>query len=351
MLDTIEVLGTLSDAIGVSGHEDDVRETLRDMVTPFVDEVRVDALGNLLATRHGEAGAPRLLLDAHMDEVGFLVQYVEDDGFLRISPVGGWDERILASHALTIVADDGSRVKGVIGTLPPHVLEPADRDKPHRLADMFVDIGAADADEVRARGIRIGSPAAPAYPFERYGERFVCGKALDDRAGCAVLVKTLEALAEAGHQATVTAGFAVCEEIGLVGATTSAYQVEPDIALALEGTVCTDVPGVPPARQPTRAGLGPSITVADHFQVVRPRMVRALTAMADSEGIPWQYKLPGIGGTNAGVIQKSRGGVLTGVVSVPCRYIHSPFSLLCLDDLDNAVRLATAFARRCTDLV
>jgi tetrahedral aminopeptidase len=349
MLDTVDLLGRLSDAIGVSGHEDEPRALIRELVTPYVDEVRADALGNLLATRHGRSGAPHLLIDAHMDEVGFMVQYVEDDGFLRVSPIGAWDPRILPAHVLTLLAEDGARVKGVIGAVPPFTA--ADREKPHRLEDLFVDIGATDAGEVRSRGIHVGTTGTLAYPFERLGGAFVCGKAMDDRAGCTVLVKTLEALADSGHEATITACFAAMEETGLIGATTAAYQVDPDLALVLEGTLCSDVPGVPPSRSPTRTGLGPAITVADGYQVVRPPMVRALTGLADSEGIPWQYKLPPLGGTDGGVIQKARGGVLSGTVSVPCRYIHTPFSMLRVDDLENTIRLATAFARRCTDLL
>jgi endoglucanase len=282
-----------------------------------------------------------------MDEIGFMAQYIEDSGFIRVAQVGGWDARTLPSHVVTFVADDGTRVKGVIGTVPPHLLTPADRDKAHRLEDLFVDIGVSSGDEARALGIRIGSPATLAYPFERYNDNVVCGKALDDRAGCAVLVKTLEALAGAEVDATVIGAFVVMEESGLIGATTASFQEEPDIAIVLEATVCTDIPGVPPERQPTRIGRGPSITVADGSQVVRPRMVRAMSHIAESEGIPWQYKLPRYGGTDGGAIQRSRGGVLSGTISVPCRYIHTPFSMLRLDDFENAVKLTTAFARRC----
>jgi tetrahedral aminopeptidase len=349
-VDVVELLRDLSDRFGVAGFEDEVRERLEELVSPHVNEVRVDPLGNLIAERRGNGG-PRLMLDAHMDEIGFMVSYVEEGGWVRIVQLGGWDERIVAAHALTILADGGRRVRGIVGTLPPHVLTKADREKPLTLEDAFVDVGAESRAEVEDLGIRVGSPAVIAYPFERLNDRAVAGKALDDRAGCTVLVKTLEVLAGEPLDVTLFANFAVSEELGLRGARTAAAQIEPDIALALEGTVAADVPGIAPARQPTRLGGGPAITVMDQTIVVSPVVVRALTELADAEGIPHQYKLPGVGGTDAGAIQASGRGVLAGVVSVPCRYIHSPFSVLRLDDLERTVELTVAFVRRCGEIV
>jgi tetrahedral aminopeptidase len=349
-VDVVELLRDLSDRFGVAGFEDEVRERLEELVSPHVNEVRVDPLGNLIAERRGNGG-PRLMLDAHMDEIGFMVSYVEEGGWVRIVQLGGWDERIVAAHALTILADGGRRVRGIVGTLPPHVLTKADREKPLTLEDAFVDVGAESRAEVEDLGIRVGSPAVIAYPFERLNDRAVAGKALDDRAGCTVLVKTLEVLAGEPLDVTLFANFAVSEELGLRGARTAAAQIEPDVALALEGTVAADVPGIAPARQPTRLGGGPAITVMDQTIVVSPVVVRALTELADAEGIPHQYKLPGVGGTDAGAIQASGRGVLAGVVSVPCRYIHSPFSVLRLDDLERTVELTVAFVRRCGEIV
>ena len=350
-MDSFALLRDLSDRFGVAGFEDEVRERLEELVRPHVDDVRVDPLGNLIAERRGDGG-PRLMLDAHMDEIGFMVSYVEEEGWVRVVPVGGWDERIVAAHLLTIRTDDGRDVRGVVGTLPPHVLEQADREKPLTLADAFVDVGAGSRAEVEEMGIRVGSPALIAYPFERLnGDDFVVGKALDDRAGCAVLVKTLETLAGETLAVTLCANFAVSEEVGLRGARTAAAQIEPDVALALEGTVGADAPGVPPSRRPTTVGAGPAITVMDKTIVVSPVVVRALTELAEAEGVPYQYKLPAVGGTDAGAIHVSGRGVLAGVVSVPCRYIHSPFSILRLDDFEHAVRLTTAFVRRCPELL
>jgi len=350
-MDSFALLRDLSERFGVAGFESEVRERLEELVSPHVDEVQVDPLGNLIAERRGNGG-PRLMVDAHMDEIGFMVSYVEEGGWLRVVPVGGWDARIVAAHALTILADGGRTVRGIFGTVPPHILTQSDREKPLTLEDAFVDVGAGTAAEVEEMGIRVGSPAVIAYPFGRLnGGDAVVGKALDDRAGCAVLVQTLETLAEETLGVTLIANFAVSEELGLRGARTAAAQIEPDAALALEGTVAADVPGVAPARQPTRLGAGPAITVMDETIVVSPVVVRALTELAAAEGVPYQYKLPAVGGTDAGEIHLSGKGVLTGVVSVPCRYIHSPFSVLRLDDFQHTVRLTTAFVRRCADIL
>jgi endoglucanase len=242
-------------------------------------------------------------------------------------------------------------VHGIVGTLPPHLLSAEERSKPHRIEDLFVDIGAESADEVAGLGIRVGSPAVIHYPFQRLQTDMVAGKALDDRAGCAVLIATLAALADETPELTVVGAFTVREEIGLIGAGTAAFQIEPDLALVLEGTIGADMPGVPKVRQVTRIGAGPAITVADGSQIIKPQLVKFLTATADALGIPWHYKLPPFGGTDGGAIQRSRGGVRSASVSIPCRYIHSPFSVMRMADFEHTVALTTAFARRGGDFL
>lgn len=344
-METQSLLASLSNAFGVSGFEDDVRRMIEALVAPWADEVRTDVLGNLLVTRRGLPGRGTVMLDAHMDEIGFIINHVESDGFLRFTTLGGWDARLLLAHAVTIRTRDGALVRGVVGSLPPHILSAEERDRPVPLDAMYLDIGAASAQEVAQRGVRIGDPATIAYPCEHLPEGFVLGKALDDRAGCGVLIKTLEALAGQPLDGTLVCAFTVGEETGLRGARTAAHQVEPDVALAIEGTVAADLPGVSGAKRVTSLGAGPAITIADRTMVVRPQLVRALERLAEAHAIPYQYKRPAYGGTDAGAIHTSRGGVLTGAVSVPCRYIHSPLSLLRVSDFDATVRLVTAFVR------
>lgn len=345
-METVELLKTLTDAFGPSGFEEEVCETLQRIVAPLVDEVRVDALGNLIATRRG-TGDRTLMLDAHMDEIGFIITFIEDGGFLRFTQTSGWDARIVPAHAVTIQTDFETKVKGYIGMAPPHILRPEDRDKPYKLEDLFIDIGVTSADEVAALGIRPGSPAVIAYPFEQLNEQVVMARAIDNRAACAVIVKTLELLANQPIEMNVVACFSVQEEVGLRGAGTAAYQIDPDIALVLESTVAADVPGIPAARQPTKFGRGPAVIVMDNTMITRGRTVRMITELANEHQISWQYRIPFGGGTNAGAIHRSRGGVMTGVVSLPVRYFHSPYALMRLDDFHNTVRLVEVFVRSC----
>ena len=349
-MDSYALLERLCNIPGISGFEDDVRAAIREIVEPFADEMRVDALGNLLVTRRGNSDF-KLMLDAHMDEIGFMVQHVDEQGFIRFTPIGGWDARLVLSQLLTIITRAGKRIEGVVGTQPPHILKPADREKVIPIEEMFLDVGATAKPEVAEMGVRVGDPIVMHYPFRRIGKDTVMGKALDDRAGCAVMLKTLEALRGADLDATIIAAFVVSEERGLIGARTAAFQIEPDVAIALEGTVAADMPGVSAQRQPSAQGKGPAITVADGGFIVPRKMVQALERIAERDGIPYQIKVPPYGGTDAGAIHQSRGGVLSGVLSVPCRYIHSPFSTCRLSDFDNTWKLLAAFCKEATNVI
>jgi tetrahedral aminopeptidase len=349
-MDPIALLEQLSNAFGPSGHEDDVRDILIDTVKPLVDEIRVDRVGNVVCTKRGRRDDV-LLLDAHMDEVGFLVSYIEDSGFLRLSPLGGWDARVLPAHALTIKGRNGERVRGVIGTLPPHITGDTDRTKAFALPDLFVDIGAASRDEAIGKGVEVGSPVVPGYPFEHLGDDLVMGKAFDDRAGCAVAAAVLDAQQGIELDVTLVVTFTTSEEVGLRGARTVADQINPAIAIALEGTTAVDVPGVSGAKKLASLGLGPTLTIQDSGIIASREVLEKLKEVARSNGIAHQVKLPGGGGTNAAAYQPVGEGALVGVISVPCRYIHAPLSLLRPSDLDAAVRLATAFTQSAASLL
>jgi len=328
-MELIDLLRELSDAFGVSGFEDEVRERITDLVSPYVDEVKTDTLGNLFATRTGKEEFT-LMLDAHMDEVGFMVKWIDENGYL-------------------------SREKryGVIGSAPPHILKEEERKQPIPLEKMFIDVGASSRQEAADMGINIGDPLTIHYPFTELCSGYVTGKAFDDRVGCAVMIETARRLAKRDLKVNLVLSFVIGEEVGLRGARTAAYQIDPDLALALEGTIGADMPGIPEESQPVRLGRGPAITVADHTIIVSRRMVEALeqAAVTEEATIPYQYKLPTYGGTDAGAIHLSRAGVLSGVVSVPCRFIHSPTSTLRLNDFENTVRLVTRFIEALPDIL
>jgi tetrahedral aminopeptidase len=344
-MDSMELLKQLSDAFGVSGFEDEVRERIRTLVAPVVDEVRTDTLGNLFAIRKGREDFT-VMLDAHMDEVGFMVKWIDENGYLRFAPLGGWDPRIIPGHRVELLTRSGKKRQGVIGSAPPHILTDEERRRPIPMEKLFVDIGACSSQEAAEFGVHIGDPLTIHYPFVELSEGYVTGKAFDDRAGCAVMVEVAQRLAESDLAATVVFAFVMGEEVGLRGARTAAYQIEPDLAIALEGTIGADMPGVPEESQPVRLGRGPAITVADRSIVVSRKLVMKLEEVADEAAIPYQYKLPTYGGTDAGAIHLTKGGITAGVVSVPCRFIHSPTSTLRLNDFENTVRLVSRFVEK-----
>ena len=326
----------LVEADGVSGHEGAVRQVLIGAIEACADEYRVDALGNLIVVKRGRGGAGgvrSVMVSAHMDEVGLMVTYVERDGTIRFSPVGGIDPRVVLAKRVRI-GDD--RIPGVIGVKPIHLLEQAERERVLRFDQMGIDTGMS-ADEV-ARRVTAGTYVAFDTAFQVLDEgglRTVKGKAFDDRAGCAILAEVLKD----SYAFDLYAAFTVQEEVGLRGARVAAYAVNPDVAFVLEGTVCDDSPKDKDVSPTTRLGAGPALTIMDRTVVCDRRLVRLLVEEAEAEGIPFQIKQPAIGGTDAGAIHTQREGIPSAVMAVPCRYIHSPVSVMSLNDFDYAVRL------------
>lgn len=326
----------LVEADGVSGHEGAVRQVLIGAIEACADEYRVDALGNLIVVKRGRGGAGgvrSVMVSAHMDEVGLMVTYVERDGTIRFSPVGGIDPRVVLAKRVRI-GDD--RIPGVIGVKPIHLLEQAERERVLRFDQMGIDTGMS-ADEV-ARRVTPGTYVAFETAFQVLDEgglRTVKGKAFDDRAGCAILAEVLKD----SYAFDLYAAFTVQEEVGLRGARVAAYAVNPDVAFVLEGTVCDDSPKDKDVSPTTRLGAGPALTIMDRTVVCDRRLVRLLVEEAEAEGIPFQIKQPAIGGTDAGAIHTQREGIPSAVMAVPCRYIHSPVSVMSLNDFDYAVRL------------
>ncbi|MBN1918599.1 MAG: M42 family metallopeptidase [Verrucomicrobia bacterium] len=349
-METLDLVRTLTDAFGPPGFEDDARAVVRALVEPFADEVREDVLGTLVAVVRGRSERV-VMLDAHLDEIGLIVNYLDEDGFVRFAALGGWDDRILLAQRVVIRTRDGRRVPGVIGIAPPHLQSKEQRERVIKIEDMFIDVGAKTRDEVAELGVRVGDPAVVAYPLERLAGDTVTAKALDNRAGCAVAVRVLERLAAERPELTVAVTFTACEEVGGRGARTATFDLAPAVALVLEGTIGANVPGIEPRKQPVVLGRGPAISIADSSIVVRPKVVAFLERLAEEGGIPWQHKMPPYSGTNAGVIHIARGGTLTGVLSVPCRYIHSPVSTMRLEEFEQTVALAEAFVRRAHELL
>jgi len=280
------------------------------------------------------------MVSAHMDEVGIMVTHAESSGLLRFAPVGGLEVRVLLSQPV-VLGDD--QVSGVIGLKPIHLQEDEESRRLPKVSDLSIDIGATSREEAEKAAPKGTYGTFSTTYAELGGElRTVKGKAFDNRAGCAVLVELLRA----DYPLDLYAAFTVQEELGLRGARVAAFAVEPDVAFALEGTICDDSPKKKEESPTTRLGHGPAITLRDRSVVCDPRLVKHLVETAEAKGLSYQFKQPGIGGTDAGAIHLVKEGVPSAVVAVPCRYIHSPVSLLSLTDLENTVRLMRAALER-----
>lgn len=348
-MDNLELLKALTDQFGVSGFEEEVREWIRTNIMDFTEAIEVDVLGNLIA-RINPGRDFVVMLDAHMDEIGIMVSFLEENGFLRFALIGGWDPRVLPGQQVEVRSRDGKKHRGVVGASPPHIQSPEEQKQALKIEDLFIDIGANSVEEVAGRGIGPGSPGTLHYPFQVLGMRRAMGKALDDRAGCAILMQCLKHFSRNRPDFTLVANFAVGEEVGMRGAKTAAYQIEPDVAFVVEGTVGADTPGIPAHRCPSRLGKGPAISVADKSIIVNPSVVAFIEQIAENLKIPWQHKIPLTGGTDAGAIHLAGKGVLTGIVSVPCRYIHSPNSVMDLLDFEHTVSLVTEVVCRSREI-
>jgi tetrahedral aminopeptidase len=348
------LLKELSEAIGVSGDEGAVRQivynAIKDHVTKTKTElgIEVDSIGNLTALQKGTNGdkLPRVMIAAHMDEIGFMVTGHESNGQLRFAPVGGVDDRILPGLRVKV---GKQQIPGVIMWTPIHMNNDQNVTK---LKDLRIDIGASNKSEAEgkvARGERVGFDS---YYAEIDGTRMVRGKSFDDRVGCSVLIDVLQ---NGPYPVDIVAAFTVQEEVGLRGATVAAQRLKPDMAIVLEGTTAHDVPDPmaeaddPTVRNPaTRVGQGPALTVMDRSMITAPYLLQFLKETAEAEGIPYQTKTALGGGTDAGRIHMANEGIPSIVISMPCRYIHSPVAFLSLDDYDNHVKLVQATLKRIT---
>jgi len=344
----IELVADLSLAFGVSGFEDPVRERIKERLKDLNVGFETDVMGNLTVILD-QGRDFTVMVDAHMDEVGLMVNCVEEEGWLRFATLGGWDPRILPAHQVDLLSHQGKMVPGVIGAAPPHVQSQEDQQKPIQPDNLFIDIGSRSKNETEQLGITVGTPGVLALPFKQLAGGMFTGKALDDRVGCALLIQLLRHYHDHPPGYTLAANFAVNEETGLRGAKTAAYRIRPDLAFVIE-TTTGDTPGTPAHQQPTRIGSGPAITLADRNIIARPALVNAVMETAVRSGIPFQAKRPLTGGTDAGAIHLSRGGVLTSVVSVPCRYLHSPVGLACIEDVHHTFSLLRALLDRATSI-
>jgi endoglucanase len=339
---------TLSSLIGISGYEEDVSNFILNEIETkeLADKAWIDTMGNVLAIKEGEDQNNRILLDAHIDEIGFMVSHIEKKGFLRFVLIGGWDTRILLGQSVILKSSSGEIFQGIIGSKPPHLTTAEERKKQVQTSNMYIDVGMQSEEEVLKHKISVGTTGTLFSPFVEFPNGMVRGKAFDDRTGCNVILHVMKLL-KVNRQVkeTVLFNFAVQEEIGGQGAIIGAYNLKPTIAIAIENTTAADVPGIRESEIPAYIGKGPAVTISDRTLISNPKVNERIFRNAEFEKIPYQIKKPRYGGTDAGRIQISRRGVPSSVISVPCRYIHSPTSLLILEDIYDTIRLVDIFIK------
>lgn len=334
-----EILKQLTEAVGVSGEEKAVRVLIRDLIAGYVDEWHVDSMGNLIAFKRGDGTFPmRVMIDAHMDEVGLMVTGVDRDGTLKFTTVGGFDDRALLGKVVQV---GPKRIFGVIGARPIHLLKRSAVNRVVRRESMRIDIGARDKDQAASK-VKPGQTAAFVTKYEEFGECAI-GKAFDDRAGCAVII---ELLRREAYPFDLVATFTVQEEVGLRGAGVVAYGVQPDAAFVLECTPAFDQPNEDDVSPNVALGAGPSVYVMDRGTIQDPRLVAHITETATSEKMPFQIRQPGGGGTNTSAIQRAGIGVPAATIATPARYLHSPVSMIDLGDFGHVIKLADKCLRR-----
>ncbi len=315
---------------GPSGNEDEVRKFILENIS--ADEITVDTMGNVIARKKGPG--KKIMVAAHMDEVGFIVSGFTDDGFVKFKTVGGILTTVLVSKKVIM---GEKKIPGIISAKAVHLQKRDEREKPVPLNELYIDIGAKSRDEAE-KLLSLGDYGTFAGEFTEFGDGLVKSKALDDRVGCAVMLE----LAKREYQNDMYFAFTVQEEVGLRGVIIAANRVRPELALVLEGTTCSDVYGVKPHETVTRLGGGAVMTAMDRAAVSDRKYFELIKSVAERENIPLQIKRASAGGTDAGSIQTSGGGVKTAVLAAPCRYIHSPVSVMSKKDFDSLGRLAAA---------
>ena len=340
----VKLLKRLLETPSATGTEAAVAALVRTHAADAADEVDTDVMGSVHARLKGSGAGPSLMLSAHMDEIGLMVTYISDDGFLSVAAVGGVDAAILPGLRVDVHASNAFEpLRGVVGRKPIHLIEPDERKNVTPLDKLVIDLGLP-AKKVK-KLVRVGDVATFGVGFERFGANMAVSRAFDDKAGVWVGVRVLEQLARAGRApGDFTFAATVQEEIGVRGAETSAYSVRPDVGLAFDVTHATDYPGIDPTKHgKIVCGQGPVIARGPN---INPEVFERLVAAAKAEGLPYQIEAePGVTGTDARAIQMACGGIATGLVSVPLRYMHTPTEVVCLDDLDATVDLIVRFAR------
>ena len=336
-----ELLKRLVETPGVPGREERQREIAREELEALTDEVGTDPLGSVIGTKRGRDDT-RVMIAAHLDEIGFLVKYINEEGFLRLQTLGGHDPANMVSQRVLVTTADGEMLRGALqpARKPPHLMRDEDRQKIPKADDFFVDLGMS-ADEVK-KTVRIGDYVTMDRPLERLGNNYL-SKAMDDRIGIFVMIEALRAIEH--HEATIHAVATSQEEVGLRGAAASGSALMPTAVVALDITIAMDVPGEGNENTITELGKGAAIKIMDSSLICHPKLVEHFREIAEREGISHQMEILPQGGTDAGGIQRLHGGIPSVTLSIPCRYVHTPNEMVSASDVQSCIDLLTCYLK------
>jgi tetrahedral aminopeptidase len=333
------LLKKLCETPGIPSREEPIRALVLEELTPLVDSVSVDVLGNVIGVKRG-SGGPKVMIAAHIDEIGFIVKHIDDKGFLRLQPIGGFDPRNLVAQRVLVHGFSGETLLGAIqaSSKPIHTASADELSKAPKLEQLFVDLGLP-ADEVKKR-VELGDPVTMQRTCEQLGNHIV-SKTLDNRLSVFILLEAIKKLSK--HHCDIYAVATVQEEVGLRGATTAGFALEPDICIALDVTLALDIPGGDPAERVTELGKGTAIKIMDSSLLCHPKLVRHFRDIAEAKNIPYQLEILARGGTDAGGVQRSRGGVASFTLSTPCRYVHTVNESAAISDIQASIDLLAAY--------
>lgn len=328
----IELLAQICETPGVPGYEKQIRDLIIKEVTPLVDDVSVDNMGNVVALKRGKE-RKKVMIAAHMDEIGFMVTHIDDNGFCRFHTLGGFDPKTLTSQR--VIVHGNKELVGVMGSKPIHIMSPEERTKAPKISDYFIDLGMP-AEEVKLH-VPIGSPVTRDRELIEMGDCVNC-KSIDNRVSVFILLETLRKLQDVPYD--VYAVFTVQEEVGIRGAQVATLAIQPDIGLGLDTTIAFDTPGAGAHEKVTTLGKGTAIKIMDASAICDPRMIQFLKKVASEKNILWQPEILTAGGTDTSGIQRmTAGGAITGAISIPTRHIHSVIEMANKSDIDGSIQL------------
>ncbi len=338
-----QLLKDLSLLNGIPSQEKEVRQYMADVMKNDADDITTDNLGSIIAKKTGQQDGPKIMVAGHMDEVGFIVTRITDEGYIKFTPAGGWWSQVMLAQQLDITTNEGKRIRGVIGAKAPHILTPEERKKPVEMDKMFIDVGVKDKEEAQALGIRTGDMITPHIePTVLGNDKYYLGKAWDNRVGCAAAIDVLKRLKDSSHPNVYYGVGTVQEEVGLRGAKTSSHHINPDIGIAVDTTISDDFPG---GDKQSVLGGGVGIMIRDSSMIGHKDLRDFVIDVADKNDIKYQLTHLGRGGTDGGNIHIAHSGVPSIALVVPVRYIHSHTSIMHEDDYANMVNLIEALVK------